>query len=132
MILTRLSGKGNETMGVGSGCVHLLYSSVHGHLSGFHVVAIINNATVNIGVHVSLQISGFFFFFQIFTHEWNCWFIWCSIFRVLEKTSYYFSQPLHQFTFPPTVSEGSLSPLSLSLPTFVIYIQMIASLTGER
>lgn len=64
MILTRLSGKGNETMGVGSGCVHLLYSSVHGHLSGFHVVAIINNATVNIGVHVSLQISGFFFFFR--------------------------------------------------------------------
>ena len=44
--------------------MHLLYSSVHGHLGGFHVVAIINNATVNIGVHVSLQISGFFFFFS--------------------------------------------------------------------
>ena len=62
MILTRLSGKGNEMMGVGSGCVHLLYSSVDGHLGGFHVVAIINNATVNIGVHVSLQISVFVFF----------------------------------------------------------------------
>ena len=118
-------------MGVGSGCVHLLYSSVDGHLGGFHVVAIINNATVNIGVHVSLQIS-VFVFFQIYTHEWNCWFIWCSIFRVLETISYYFSQPLHQFTFPPTVSEGSIFPISLSLPTFVIYIQMIASLTGER
>ena len=62
MILTRLSGKGNEMMRVGSGCVHLLYSSVDEHLGGFYVVATVYNATVNIGVRASLQTSVYVFF----------------------------------------------------------------------
>ena len=36
--------------------VFLIHSSVDGHLGGFHVLAIINNAGMDLGVHVSFSI----------------------------------------------------------------------------
>ena len=34
----------------------LIQSSADGHLGGFHVLALVNSAVMNIGVHVSLSI----------------------------------------------------------------------------
>ena len=39
--------------------LHLLYSSVYGHLGWFHVLAIVNSAAMDSGVHISFQIRVF-------------------------------------------------------------------------
>ena len=39
--------------------IFFIYSSVDGHLGCFHVLAIANNAAMNIGVHISFRISVF-------------------------------------------------------------------------
>ena len=51
-----------------------MHSSIDGPLGCFHVLTIADNAEVNIGMHVSFRISGFFFFFFFGknTEKYNC------------------------------------------------------------
>ena len=49
----------------------IICSSVDGHLGSVHILAIINNVAVNIGMCISFR-TGLFAFFQIYTQEWDC------------------------------------------------------------
>ena len=61
-------------------CVHIFLnqSYVDGHLNCFYVLNIVNDAAVNIEVHVSLRIRVVVFsrLFYIYLKEWDCLIIW--------------------------------------------------------
>ena len=46
-----------------------IYSSIHGHLGCFHVLAIVKSPSMNTGAHVS-------FLLQVYTQEWDCRVVW--------------------------------------------------------
>ena len=52
---------------------HLLYPVLCELLGCFHVLAVINSAAVNIGIHVSFWT---YVFLQIYDQEWDCRVIW--------------------------------------------------------
>ena len=104
-----------------SNIVYMYHTFIHSFadecLGCFHVLAIVNSAPVNIGVHGSFQIKSFL---QMHAEEWDCWIIWqlCFQFFFPKDRLYYSPQRLHQFTFQPTVQEGSFS--STPSPAYII------------
>ena len=94
--------------------IFFIHSSIDGHLACFQILAVVNNAAVDIGVHVSFQIGGFIVFRYI-PRSRIAGSYGNSIFNFFAKPPYCFSSCLHQFTFSPTI-------FSTSLPTFVICV----------
>ena len=43
-------------------CHIFIHSSIDGYLGCFHILSIVNSAAINIGMHISFQISGGFLF----------------------------------------------------------------------
>ena len=78
-----------------------IYSPINRHLGCFHILAIVNNATVNVCGHISYWIS-IFIFFGLNTQKWNFWIIWQFNFQYFEF-SYCFPRWLHQFVIAVVV-----------------------------
>ena len=53
--------------------IHFIHLSVDGHLGYFHVLATVNSAVMNIGVHVLFLKHSFVW---IYGQEWDCGIIW--------------------------------------------------------
>ena len=98
--------------------IFFIHSSVDGYLGCFHVLATVNNATVNTGVHVSFQISVLFCFFYIHPGVELLDYDSSPILSCLRKLIL-FSIVVAQITFPPIACKSS--SLSTSLPTLVIF-----------
>ena len=54
--------------------IFFLHLSAVRPLGCFHVLAIVNSASMNIVVHASFQINSFHLF-QVYIQEWDCWII---------------------------------------------------------
>ena len=85
-----------------------IHSSVDGPLGCFHILAIVNDAAVNVGVHVSFRISVFDFFPDIYPGVEFLGHMVVLFLVFLGEPPDYFPQWLHQFTFPPAVYKISL------------------------
>ena len=107
--------------------IFFIHSSVDGYLGYFHVLAIVNNAAMNIGVHVSFQFSIFVFIKYIPRRE-IAGSYGSSIFSFW-GTSMLFSTAAAPIYIPTKSVQGFPFPCQHSL--FVLLL-MIAILTGVR
>ena len=99
--------------------IFFIHSSVDGHLGCFHILAFVNSAAMNIGVHVSFQ-NRVFVFSRCILKSGIAGSYGSSTFSFLRNPPYCSCSPqwLQQFTFPLTVQEGSL--FSTPSPVFIV------------
>lgn len=100
----------------------LIYSSINIYLSCFHILAIVNNATVTMGLHIPLQDPAFNYFGYM-PKSGIARLYGNSIFN-FKDLSYCFPQQLHHFAFPPRghkVSNFSTSLAALASSVSIFY-----------
>ena len=89
-----------------------------GHLGCFHILAVVSNAAVDLGVHIYLFELVFLFSLGKKYPEVELLDQMVVLCLIFGEAPYCFPQRLHQFTFPPTAHE--CSPFYTSLPTLAI------------
>ena len=66
----------------------LIHLSASGHQGCLHVLAIVNSAVMNIGVHVSFN-SGFL---GVYAQQWDCWVVWQFYFQFFKEVNSFYTQ----------------------------------------
>ena len=97
--------------------IFLIHPSFDGHLCCFHILLIVNNDTTNTNCKYPFKIVTLFPSDKYPEVELLRWY-GSSTFSFFEEFPHCSPQWLHQFTFPPTVQEGSL--FSTSFPALIL------------
>lgn len=100
----------------------------------FQVLAIVNSDAMITELHIFFELRVLFLW--IYAQEWNhmdptCWIIWRFSVFSFKETPYCFSIVMHQFTFLPTVLEGSHFPTTFSAFTTCIFLNFFKILIEE-